>query len=191
MGISLKKGQNTSLTKGAPGLVELSIGLGWDVRTTVGKDFDLDATAFMLGVNGKVGQDEHFIFYNNPVSPCGSVEASGDNRTGEGDGADESIKVRIPKIPASVARVAFSASIHEAEDRKQSFGQVSNAFINVLNGQTGEELARFDLTEDFSTETAVIFGELYRHNDEWKFRAVGQGFNGGLEALLTQFGINV
>lgn len=191
MGISLKKGQNTSLSAAAPGLLEVQVGLGWDARATVGTEFDLDATAFMLGANGKVSQDEHFIFYNNRLSPCGSVESSGDNRTGAGDGADESLLVRLQKVPAHVVRIAFCASIHEAHERKQSFGQVSNAFINVVNNHNQEELARFDLSEDFSTETAVIFGELYRNQNDWKFRAVGQGFGGSLEGLLTHFGINV
>jgi tellurium resistance protein TerD len=191
MGISLRKGENTSLSKQAAGLREVLIGLGWDVRATTGAEFDLDASAFLLDASGKVGRDEHFVFYNNKRSPCASVESTGDNRTGAGDGADETVRVTLDRVPADVKRVTVVVSIHDGAERKQSFGQVQNAFVDVRDAATGADLARFDLTEDFSTETAVIFGEVYRHNDEWKFRAVGQGFSGGLKSVLTHFGISL
>ena len=191
MSVSLSKGGNVSLSKSAPGLTKLVIGLGWDTRSTDGFEFDLDGSAFLLTSNGKVRSDSDFIFYNNLVAADGSVEHTGDNRTGEGDGDDESLIVHLDKWPASIDKIAVTVTIHEAESRKQSFGQVSNAFIRCVNGDNNQEIARFDLTEDASTETAMIFGEIYRHNGEWKFRAVGQGFAGGLAALARNYGINI
>jgi tellurium resistance protein TerD len=191
MSVSLAKGGNVSLSKEEPGLTHILIGLGWDTRTTDGTDFDLDASAFLLGASDKVRGDADFIFYNNLRSSDGSVEHTGDNRTGEGDGDDEALKVELGKVPADVQKIAVSVTIHEGEARRQSFGMVSNAFIRVVNDVTGREIARYDLSEDASTETAMIFGEVYRHNGEWKFRAVGQGFKGGLAPMARNYGVNV
>ena len=191
MSVSLAKGGNVSLSKEEPGLTHILIGLGWDTRTTDGTDFDLDASAFLLGAGDKVRGDSDFIFYNNLRSSDGSVEHTGDNRTGEGDGDDEALKVELGKVPADVQKIAVSITIHEGEARRQSFGMVSNAFIRVVNDVTGREIARYDLSEDASTETAMIFGEVYRHNGEWKFRAVGQGFKGGLAPMARNYGVNV
>ena len=189
MALSLTKGGNLSLTKEAPGMTKVLVGLGWDARPTDGTEFDLDASAFLLKADGKVRADSDFIFYNQLKSVDGSVEHTGDNRTGEGDGDDEAIKVDLSKIPADIHKIAFTVTIHEAEARRQSFGQVRNAFIRIVNQDTNVEVGRYDLDEDASTETAVIFGELYRHGTEWKFRAVGQGFNGGLKPLAESFGL--
>ena len=189
MALSLTKGGNLSLTKEAPGMTKVLVGLGWDARSTDGTEFDLDASAFLLKADGKVRADSDFIFYNQLKSVDGSVEHTGDNRTGEGDGDDEAIKVDLSKIPADIHKIAFTVTIHEAEARRQSFGQVRNAFIRIVNQDTNVEVGRYDLAEDASTETAVIFGELYRHGTEWKFRAVGQGFNGGLKPLAESFGL--
>ncbi|MCQ9122048.1 TerD family protein [Rodentibacter pneumotropicus] len=191
MSVSLSKGGNVSLSKSAPGLTKLVIGLGWDTRSTDGAEFDLDGSAFLLTSSGKVRSDSDFIFYNNLVAADGSVEHTGDNRTGEGDGDDESLIVHLNKLPTAIEKIAVTVTIHDAESRKQSFGQVSNAFIRCVNGDNNQEIARFDLTEDASTETAMIFGEIYRHNGEWKFRAVGQGFAGGLAALARNYGISI
>jgi len=191
MGVSLVKGGNVSLSKAAPGLTKISVGLGWDARATTGDAFDLDASAFMLADTGKVPSGEYFIFFNNKNSPDGSVEHQGDNLTGEGEGDDETINVDLDKVSADVKKVAFTVTIYEADTRNQNFGMVTNAFIRVVNRDSNEELARFDLGEDFSLETAVVFGEVYRHNNEWKFKAVGQGFAGGLGAMATSYGINV
>ncbi|CNF98307.1 General stress protein 16U [Mycobacterium tuberculosis] len=191
MGVSLAKGGNVSLTKAAPNLTAVTVGLGWDVRATTGADFDLDASALMLGGTGKVMSDQHFVFFNNLRSPDGSVEHTGDNLTGEGEGDDESINVDLTAVPAECDRIVFPVSIYDADNRNQSFGQVRNAFIRIVNRTDGNELARFDLTEDASTETAMVFGELYRHNGEWKFRAVGQGYASGLAGIATDFGVNV
>lgn len=191
MGVSLSKGGNVSLSKEAPGLTAVIIGLGWDVRTTTGTDFDLDASALLLNNSGKVGNDQHFIFFNNLKSPDGSVEHTGDNITGEGEGDDEQIKVNLATVPPEIEKIVFPVSIYDAETRQQSFGQVRNAFIRVLNQANGEELARYDLTEDASTETAMVFGELYRHGAEWKFRAIGQGYASGLRGIAQDFGVNV
>lgn len=191
MAISLSKGGNLSLSKTDPSLNQVLIGLGWDTRATDGADFDLDASAFLLGANDKVRGETDFIFYNQTRSPEGSVEHMGDNRTGEGDGDDETVKIDLAKVPAEIQKIAITVTIHDAISRKQNFGQVQNAFIRVVNDQTQVELVRFDLNEDYSTETAMIFGELYRHNNEWKFRAVGQGYNGGLSAMCQQYGINI
>lgn len=191
MSISLAKGGNVSLSKEEPGIESITVGLGWDARSTDGSDFDLDASCFMLNAGGKVRSDSDFIFYNNLKSNCGSVVHTGDNRTGAGDGDDEAINVELTQVPADVAKLAFTVTIHEAEQRRQNFGMVSNAFIRIVNKKTGREVARFDLSEDASTNTAMIFGEVYRHNNEWKFRAVGQGYDGGLGPLARNFGVNV
>ncbi|MFF3945161.1 TerD family protein [Streptomyces sp. NPDC001902] len=191
MGVSLSKGGNVSLTKEAPNLTAVIVGLGWDARTTTGADFDLDASALLTGAEGKVLSDQHFVFFNNLRSPDGSVEHTGDNITGEGEGDDEQIKVNLAGVPAEVAKIVFPVSIYDAESRQQSFGQVRNAFIRVVNQADDKELARYDLTEDASTETAMVFGELYRHGAEWKFRAIGQGYASGLRGIAQDFGVNV
>ncbi|MCG3463207.1 TerD family protein [Xenorhabdus bovienii] len=191
MGVSLVKGGNVSLTKEAPAMNIALVGLGWDMRATDGAAFDLDASVFMIGEDGKVLSDGHFVFFNNKVSPCGSVSHQGDNRTGEGAGDDEQIKIDLAKVPADVKKVVFAVTIYDADNNKQNFGMVSNSFIRVVNNDNDQEIARFDLSEDASTETAMIFGELYRHNTEWKFKAVGQGFAGGLSALAIQHGITI
>ncbi|PHM73245.1 TerD family protein [Xenorhabdus kozodoii] len=190
MGVSLSKGGNVSLSKEAPSMKNVLIGLGWDARATDGQDFDLDASAFLLTASGKVRSDADFIFYNNLKSSDGSIMHTGDNRTGEGDGDDESLKIKLDQVPADVEKVVFVVTIHDAQTRSQNFGQVSGAFIRLVNDDTQVEVARYDLTEDASTETAMLFGELYRHNAEWKFRAVGQGYAGGLASVCAQYGIN-
>ena len=192
MAVSLRKGQKVDLTKGNPSLKKILIGLGWDVnKYDGGFDFDLDAAAFLLGDSGKVSGDEDFVFYNNLKHVSGSVEHMGDNLTGEGEGDDEEIKVDLEKVPANVSKIDFTVTIYDAEVRKQTFGQVSNAYIRVVDDTTGQELIRYDLGEDFSVETAVVVGELYRHAGEWKFNAIGSGFSGGLAALGRNFGVNV
>ena len=191
MAISLTKGGNVNLSKEAPGLTNITIGLGWDPRATDGQDFDLDAIAFLLNDAGKVRNDQDFIFFNNLKSGDGSVEHTGDNRTGEGDGDDEAIKVDLTRVPSDVSKIAVCAIIYEGLARNQNFGQVADAFIRVVNDNGATEIARFDLSEDGSTETAMIFGEIYRHNGEWKFRAVGQGFSGGLGPLAASYGVAV
>ena len=191
MAISLNKGGNLSLSKTDPNLTHVLVGLGWDARSTDGVDFDLDASAFLLNESGKVRAETDFIFYNQTRSPEGSVEHTGDNRTGAGDGDDESVKIDLSKVPAEIQKIAITVTIHDGESRGQNFGQVQNAFIRILNDQSNTEIVRFDLNEDYSTETAMIFGELYRHSGEWKFRAVGQGYAGGLGAMCRQFGISI
>ncbi|MFG3257805.1 TerD family protein [Streptomyces sp. NPDC048172] len=191
MGVSLSKGGNVSLTKEAPNLTAVIVGLGWDARTTTGSDFDLDASALLTNEQGKVGNDQNFVFFNNLKSPDGSVEHTGDNLTGEGEGDDEVIKVNLAGVPADVEKIVFPVSIYEAESRQQSFGQVRNAYIRVVNQADNNELARYDLSEDASTETAMVFGELYRHGAEWKFRAIGQGYASGLRGIAQDFGVNV
>jgi tellurium resistance protein TerD len=191
MALTLSKGQNLSLTKEAPGLKKALVGLGWDPRATDGQEFDLDASAFLLGANGKVRSSADFIFYNQMSSACRSVNHTGDNRTGEGDGDDEQIQVDLSLVPADVQRIAITVTIHDADQRRQSFGQVSNAFVRIVNEETGAEVVRYDLSEDASTETAMIFAELYRHNGEWKFKAIGQGYAGGLKAMCDQYGIAI
>ena len=192
MGISLQKGQKVELTKANPGLKKVVVGLGWDInKYDGGHSFDLDATAFMLGDSGKVTQDEDFIFYNNPRDAAGSVVHLGDNLTGVGEGDDEQITVDLSKVPANIQSIAFTVTIHEAEERGQNFGQVSNAFIRVFKPDSGEELIRYDLSEDYSVETALVVGGLYRHGSEWKFNAIGSGFQGGLVALCQNFGVNI
>jgi tellurium resistance protein TerD len=191
MAVSLVKGANVSLDKAVPGLKSIMIGLGWDARATDGAGFDLDASAFLLSENDKIKQPKDFIFYNNLASGDGSVEHTGDNRTGEGEGDDESIKVNLAAVPEYVRKIAVVVTIHEADVRRQNFGMVSNAFMRIINTENNQEIARFDLTEDMSTETAMIFGEVYRHNGEWKFKAVGQGYSGGLGAMATNYGVSV
>jgi tellurium resistance protein TerD len=191
MSVSLSKGGNVSLTKEAPGLTAVLVGLGWDARTTSGAAFDLDASALMVGTAGKILSDAHFVFFNNLTSPDGSVEHTGDNLTGEGEGDDEVIKVNLAGVPAEVDKIVVTVSIYDAETRSQSFGQVRNAYIRVINQADGAELTRYDLSEDASNETAMIFGELYRNSGEWKFRAVGQGYSTGLAGIARDFGVNV
>ncbi|PIE83311.1 MAG: chemical-damaging agent resistance protein C [Candidatus Contendobacter odensis] len=191
MAVSLQKGGNVSLSKEAPGLKKVNFGLGWDLRKTDGTDFDLDASAFVLDSNGKVLSDQHFVFYNNTKDPSGAVLHQGDNRTGEGEGDDEVIEVSLDQLTPNITKIAFVVTIHDADARNQSFGQVSNAYIRALNAEGGQEIARYDLSEDASTETAMIFGELYRHNNEWKFKAIGQGYAGGLGAVASDFGVNM
>ena len=191
MAISLTKGGNVNLSKEAPNLTNIAVGLGWNPRATDGQAFDLDAVAFLVNESGKVRTDADFIFFNNLKSSDGSVEHTGDNRTGEGDGDDEVIKVDLSKVPADVSKVVFCAVIYDGQARNQNFGQVANAYIRIVNTQGGAEVARYDLSEDSSTETAMIFGELYKNNGEWKFRAVGQGFAGGLGPLAASYGVAV
>ena len=191
MAVSLSKGGNVSLSKAAPGLKRIIVGLGWDTRASDGTDFDLDATAFVCNATGKVRTDSDFIFYNNLKTPEGSVEHTGDNRTGAGDGDDEAIKMDLEKIPADVQKVVFCVTIHEATARKQNFGMVNNAFVRVVNQEGGAELARYDLSEEASIETAMIFAEVYLNSGEWKFKAIGQGFKDGLGPLARSMGVNI
>ena len=191
MAVSLSKGGNVSLSKEAPGLKAMMVGLGWDARSTDGQGFDLDAVAFILTSSGKVKDDKGFIFYNNKSGAGGSIEHQGDNTTGEGEGDDEKILMNLDGIPADVDKVVVAVTIHDAEKRSQNFGQVTNAFMRVTNADGGTEIARFDLSEDASVETAMIFGEIYKRGEEWKFKAVGQGFAGGLGPLATSFGVSI
>jgi len=191
VGVSLSKGGNVSLSKAAPNMTAVLVGLGWDARTTSGQDFDLDASAIMANAAGKAASDGHFVFFNNLRSPDGSVEHTGDNLTGEGEGDDEQIKVNLAAVPADIDKVVFPVSIYDAETRQQNFGQVRNAFIRIVDQADDSELARYDLSEDASTETAMVFGELYRAGAEWKFRAVGQGYASGLRGIAKDFGVNV
>jgi tellurium resistance protein TerD len=191
MSISLAKGANVSLSKEEPGLTKILIGLGWDTRSTDGEDFDLDASVFLLGESGKVRGDHDFIFYNQLKSADGAVEHTGDNRTGEGEGDDEAVTVDLGRLSPDIHKLSVVATIHEAQARRQNFGMVQNAFIRIVNDSGGREISRYDLAEDCSVETAMIFGEVYRHGGEWKFRAVGQGYQGGLAALARNFGVNV
>jgi len=192
MAISLAKGQKVDLTKTNPGLQNIVVGLGWDTnKYDGGHDFDLDSSVFLLDANGKVTSEGDFVFYNNKVGGNGSVEHTGDNLTGVGDGDDESVKINLADVPASIEKIAFTITIHDAETRSQNFGQVNNAFVRVYNPTSNEELIRYDLGEDFSIETAVVVAELYRHNGEWKFNAIGSGFQGGLAALARNYGLDV
>ena len=191
MSITLSKGGNLSLSKEAPSLTKLIVGLGWDTRSTDGKDFDLDASVFLLNENGKIRSEGDFVFYNQLRSADGSVEHTGDNRTGAGDGDDEQIKIDLARVPSDVQKVAITCTIDQADARQQNFGQVANAFVRLVNEANNQEIVRYDLGEDFSTETAVIFGEVYRHNSEWKFRAVGQGYAGGLASVCAGYGLNL
>ncbi|MDO8304826.1 TerD family protein [Herminiimonas sp.] len=190
MAISLQKGGNVNLSKEAPGLTKVIIGLGWDPRATDGAAFDLDGSAFMQKADAKVRGDTDFIFYNNLKSTDGSVLHLGDNTTGQGEGDDEKLTVDLSKVPAEIDKISFCVTIHDAEARKQSFGMVSKAFIRCVNADGEKEIVRYDLSEDSSTETAMIFGELYRAGAEWKFKAIGQGFKGGLGPLARSFGVN-
>lgn len=192
MGVNLQKGQKVSLSKGNPGLTKVVVGLGWDTnRYDTGGDFDLDTAAFLLTDSGKVSKAEDFVFYGNLRHPSGCAEHMGDNLTGVGDGDDEQIKFDLSMVPAEITKIAFTVTIYEAEERRQNFGQVDNAFIRIYNEATGEEMLRYDLGEDFSIETAVVFGELYRNNGEWKFNAIGSGYQGGLAALCANYGVDV
>lgn len=192
MPINLSKGQKVDFTKGNASLKHIMVGLGWDVNAfDSGADFDLDASAFMCGANGKCPTEKEFVFYGNLEHPSGAVKHQGDNLTGEGDGDDEQIFVDLKAIPESVDKIAFTVTIYEAQERRQNFGQVSNAYIRIVDEDTNQELIRYDLGEDFSIETAIVVGELYRHNGEWKFNAIGSGFQGGLAALCGHYGIQV
>jgi tellurium resistance protein TerD len=191
MAISLQKGGNVNLSKEAPGLTKLMVGLGWDARSTDGAAFDLDGVAFMLNQSGKVRSDSDFIFYNNLKSADGSVTHSGDNRTGAGEGDDETVTIDLARVPADVDKITVAVTIHDAEARRQNFGMVGKAFIRCVNTANNSEIARYDLSEDSSTETAMIFGEVYRNGADWKFRAIGQGFAGGLGPLAKNYGVSV
>lgn len=192
MPVNLQKGQKVSLTKGNPGLKKVVVGLGWDVNAfDTGGDFDLDAAAFLLGDSGKVAGSGDFVFYGNLKHASGSVQHMGDNLTGAGDGDDEQIKIDLSMVPANVTKIAFTVTIYDAETRRQNFGQVNNAFIRIYNEENGEEMLRYDLGEDFSIETAAVFGELYKNGNEWKFNAIGSGYQGGLAALCANFGVDV
>jgi len=191
MAISLSKGGNISLSKEAPGLTNVLVGLGWDPRSTDGEKFDLDGSAIMVNAEGKSVSGKHFVFFNNLTSPEGSVVHTGDNLTGAGEGDDEQIKVDLPKVPAEVDKIVFPVAIYDADTRKQNFGQVSNAYIRIVNDGDQSEIARYDLSEDAAVETAMVFGELYRNGDDWKFRAVGAGFNDGLAGVAKSFGLDV
>ncbi|MCI8477972.1 MAG: TerD family protein [Oscillospiraceae bacterium] len=192
MPINLSKGQKVDLTKGNAGLDAILAGLGWDVnKYDGGHDFDLDVSVFMTNDQGKVETDTNFVFYNNPQDAAGSVIYAGDNRTGEGEGDDESVTITLSKVPANVSKISFTVTIHEAESRGQNFGQVSNAYIRIVDTVKNEELLRYDLGEDYSIETAIVVAELYRHGGEWKFAAIGSGFQGGLAALCNNFGLSV
>jgi tellurium resistance protein TerD len=191
MAISLQKGGNVNLSKEAPGLVKMTVGLGWDVRSTDGAGFDLDGVVFMLNQSGKVRSDADFVFYNNLKSPDGSVVHSGDNRTGAGEGDDETVTIDLTRVPADVDKIVVAVTIHDAEARRQNFGMVNKAFIRCVNTANSGEIARYDLSEDGSTETAMVFGEVYRNGADWKFRAIGQGFKGGLAPLAKNYGVAV
>ena len=191
MAISLQKGGNVNLSKEAPGLSKMVVGLGWDIRNTDGAAFDIDSSAFLLKVDGKVRADNDFIFYNNLKSSDGSVMHSGDNRTGAGDGDDETVTIDLTKVPADVERIAICVTIHDGDARKQNFGMVQKAYIRTVNASGNAEIARYDLSEDGSTESAMVFGEVYRNGTDWKFKAVGQGFKGGLGPLAASFGVGV
>ncbi len=191
MPISLSKGQKISLSKEAPGLKKIMVGLGWDTnRYSGGYDFDLDASAFLAGANGKCTGDQDFIFYGNLEHPSGAVKHMGDNRTGDGEGDDEQIDVDLSMLPSNIDKIAVTVTIYDADQRRQNFGQVSNAYCRIVNAETDEEIIRYDLGEDFSIETAIVVGEVYRHGGEWKFNAIGSGYAGGLAALCAQYGID-
>ena len=191
MPVSLQKGQKVSLTKGNPGLKKVVVGLGWDVNQfDTGGDFDLDAAAFLLTDTGKVSRQEDFVFFGNLKHPSESVQHMGDNLTGAGEGDDEQIKIGLSKVPENITKIAFTVTIYEPEQRRQNFGQINNAFIRIYNEDTGEEMLRYDLGEDFSIETAAVFGEVYKNGSEWKFNAIGSGYQGGLKALCAQYGVD-
>ena len=191
MPINLSKGQKVSLTKGNPSLTKIMVGLGWDVNAyDSGYDFDLDASAFLVGSNGRCPTEREFIFYGNLEHASGAVRHMGDNLTGAGEGDDEQIEVDLSMIPANIEKIAFTVTIYDAEKRRQNFGQVTNSFCRIVDEKTGEEIVRYDLGEDFSIETAIVVGELYKNNGEWKFNAIGSGFQGGLAALCAHYGID-
>lgn len=190
MPLQLSKGQKISLKKEAPGLDNIMVGLGWDaVQYDNSAAFDLDATAFLLGAGNRCTSEANVIFYNNKVHQSGCIQHEGDNRTGDGEGDDEVINVILSKVPQDIEKIDFTVTIDQAEQRRQNFGMVSRAYIRICNPSTGEELIRYDLSEDFSLETAIVVASLYRNNGEWKFSAVGQGYNGGLAALCNSYGI--
>lgn len=192
MGVCLQKGQKVSLTKDNAGLTKIMVGIGWDINQfDTGGDFDLDSEAFLVGENGKVTKQEDFVFYGNLKHPSGAVEHQGDNRTGAGEGDDEIIRIDLSKVPAEIQKIVFAVTIYDAENRRQNFGQVNNAFVRIVDEAKNEELLRYDLGEDFSIETAAVFGELYKHNNEWKFNAIGSGYQGGLAALCSSYGVDV
>ncbi|MCL2160427.1 MAG: TerD family protein [Betaproteobacteria bacterium] len=191
MAISLQKGGNVNLSKTAPSMSKMLVGLGWDVRATDGAEFDLDASAFLLNASGRVRTDTDFIFYNCPRSTDGSVEHGGDNRTGAGDGDDETIMIDLGKVPADIEKIAICVTIHDADARRQNFGMVSAAYVRCVDAASNAEIAKYDLSEDASVETAMIFGEIYRNGGDWKFKAIGQGFQGGLGPLARNYGVNV
>lgn len=192
MSVSLKKGQKVSITKGNPGLTKVLVGVGWDINQfDTGGAFDLDSAAFLLADNGRITRSEDFVFFGNLKHPSGAAEHLGDNLTGAGEGDDEQIRIDLSKIPADISKIAFTVTIYEAEERKQNFGQISNAFVRIMDEEKNEELMRYDLGEDFSIETAAVFGELYKNNDEWKFNAIGSGYQGGLAALCASYGVDV
>lgn len=191
MPVNLKKGQKVSLTKDNPGLNQVLVGIGWDVNQfDTGGSFDLDSSAFLVGADGKVTRQEDFVFYGNLKHPSGSVEHMGDNRTGDGEGDDEQIKINLSSVPENIERIVFAVTIYDAEVRGHNFGQISNSYVRICNEENGEEILRYDLGEDFSIETAAVFGELYKNNGEWKFNAIGSGYQGGLEALCSSYGID-
>ena len=191
MPVNLQKGQKVSLTKGNPGLKKVVVGLGWDVNQfDTGGDFDLDAAAFLLTDTGKVSRQEDFVFFGNLKHPSESVQHMGDNLTGAGEGDDEQIKIDLSKVPENITKIAFTVTIYEPVQRRQNFGQINNAFIRIYNEDTGEEMLRYDLGEDFSIETAAVFGEVYKNGSEWKFNAIGSGYQGGLKALCAQYGVD-
>lgn len=192
MGVCLQKGQKVSLTKDNAGLAKIMVGIGWDINQfDTGGDFDLDSAAFLVGENGKVTKQDDFVFYGNLKHPSGAAEHQGDNRTGAGEGDDEVIRIDLSKVPAEIQKIVFTVTIYDAENRRQNFGQVNNAFVRIVDEAKNEELVRYDLGEDFSIETAAVFGELYKHNSEWKFNAIGSGYQGGLAALCSNYGVDV
>nr|WSS68481.1 TerD family protein [Streptomyces sp. NBC_01175] len=191
MGVSLTKGQNVVLNQDGTPLADVTVGLGWDARPADGADFDLDASAIVCGADLKAVSDDHFVFYNNLTSPDGAVRHTGDNLTGEGDGDDEQILVDLDRLGEGTGQIVFTVSIHAAEERGQSFGQVDDAFIRVVDNLTGREMCRYELSYDAADETAMVFGALYRRGGEWKFRAIGQGYASGLSSIAGDYGVNV
>jgi tellurium resistance protein TerD len=191
MTISLVKGQKLSLSKEAPGIKLLRIGLGWDARSTDGAPFDLDSSAILVAATGKVRSDEDFVFYGQLSDVAGSVVHQGDNLTGDGDGDDEQIVIDLTKVPADIERIVITASIYEGTERNQTFGQVRNAYVRVVNEDDGAEVTRYDLSEDYDRETALVFAEVYRNNADWKVNAVGQGYADGLGGIARDFGVKI
>lgn len=185
---NLRKGERVSLTKDNPNLDKIHVGLGWDVNQYGTGDYDLDASVFMLGANDKIQDIRHFVFFNNLQSPEGAIKHTGDNRTGDGDGDDESIKVQLSKVPTSVEKIVFVVTIYDAMARRQNFGQIENAFIRIDDESTGGTLLKYDLTEDYSSASSVIVGEIYRHGAEWKFNAKGEGLKDEIEGVCRKYG---